>query len=245
VGSYLDPSLTPQPIGAISGGDLGAPALGPMSDWCATIVTPSKTFALPTSRVAFVTTTNERLRAAMGHYRTVHSFGRVPQAGELTGAAAMALTPQTWVDEWNDRCRAKLAWLTHEVARINRKLGFEAYRVDVPEGGWYACLRVSQQLFPPGAVATSFEAFAVLLAMGIGLLPGELFGYGLAGHTAGMFTLRGNIGVSDGDLTQLVSWLREAALLLVGDDGPRITQHALTSARKVVDIDTIMQQRRY
>lgn len=245
VGSYLAPGLTPQPISAITGDDLGDPALGRMSDWCATIVTPSKTFALPTSRVAFVTTTNPRLRAAMAHYRTVHSFGRVPQAGELTGVAAMALTPQAWIDEWNDRCRVKLAWLTHEVARVNRKVGFEAYRVDMPEGGWYACLRVSERLFPPGSVTSSFEAFAVLLTMGIGLLPGELFGYGLAGQAGGMFTLRGNIGVSDDELNRLVSWLRHAALLLVGGDGPRIVQHALTSARKVADIDAIMQHRRY
>lgn len=64
-----------------------------MSDHTVTITTPSKTVALPTSRVAFVTTTHIAMGSALDHYRTVFSFGRVPQAGELSGVAALCLTP--------------------------------------------------------------------------------------------------------------------------------------------------------
>lgn len=80
-GSYLSADLTPQPIGAL-------PAMG---EWTVTVVTPSKTVALPTARVAFATTTSPMMRAALAHYRTVFSFGRVSQYGELSGVAALCL----------------------------------------------------------------------------------------------------------------------------------------------------------
>ncbi len=60
-GSYLAENVEPTPIGA-------APGIAP---WCVSVITPSKTFALPTGRVAFATTANLKLRRALGHYRTV------------------------------------------------------------------------------------------------------------------------------------------------------------------------------
>lgn len=47
--------------------------------------------------------------AALAHYRTVFSFGRVPQAGELSGVAALCLTPQSWIANWNTEHRRRLA----------------------------------------------------------------------------------------------------------------------------------------
>jgi aspartate/methionine/tyrosine aminotransferase len=77
VGSYLTPEATGVPIAAIAGTDLGDPMLGRMSDWTLTVATASKTFALPTARVAFATTTSPALSSAVAHYRTVLSQGRV------------------------------------------------------------------------------------------------------------------------------------------------------------------------
>ena len=63
----------------MSGADVGDPALGRMSDWTLSVITASKTFALPTARVAFATSTNPALLSAVGHYRTILSQGRVPR----------------------------------------------------------------------------------------------------------------------------------------------------------------------
>ncbi|MGI8310360.1 hypothetical protein [Saccharopolyspora hattusasensis] len=57
--------------------------------------------ALPTSRIAFAHTNNKALRSALAHYRTMLSYGRVPQGDELTAAAAICLTPQHWIDRWD------------------------------------------------------------------------------------------------------------------------------------------------
>jgi hypothetical protein len=103
----------------------------------------SKTFALPTSRVAFATSTNAALLNAVGHYRTVLSQGRVPQVTELTAAAAICLTPQNWIDTWNARYRTNLAELTTHIDGVNAIAGFDALHIDSPSGGWYLPLRVS------------------------------------------------------------------------------------------------------
>src|ERR1022692_4667030 len=88
-GSYLTPGRTGTPIASLTGADLDQPQLGPMSSWSLSVATASKTFALPTARVAFAATTSPRLRRAVAHYRTVFSQGRVPQVTELMAAAAI------------------------------------------------------------------------------------------------------------------------------------------------------------
>jgi aspartate/methionine/tyrosine aminotransferase len=240
-GSYLDAGLTPQPIGALPG----------MSDWTVTITTPSKTMALPTARVAYATTTNPVMRAALAHYRTVFSFGRVPQTGELSGVAALCLTPQTWIDGWNAGYRARLAVLAVGIDAINREAGCEVYQLQHPQGGWYFALRVARHLF--GADVTSgVHAAAVLLNYGqyrndtgVAMLPGELFGYGLDGPQRWL-TLRGSLAVDPGDLLgATVARLREVALHLRGPHGPGIVHHALNCARAVADLDKILTHRRY
>jgi bifunctional pyridoxal-dependent enzyme with beta-cystathionase and maltose regulon repressor activities len=164
VGSYLNPHTQGLPIAAVTGADLDAPELGRMSDWTLTVVTPSKTFALPTARVAFAITTNPTLRAAVAHYRTVLSQGRVPQAGELTAAAAICLTPQAWIDGWNTHYRQTLQRLTGHIAAINARIGFPAIRIDPIEGGWYLPLRIAPGLLPDAA--SSVDAFTILLHYG-------------------------------------------------------------------------------
>ena len=101
-GSYLAPDCRGCSIASVTAADVGGePSWGRMSDWTLAVVTASKTFALPTARVAFAMTTNPRLRRAVAHYRTVFSYGRVPQATELMAAAAICWTPQAWIDQWN------------------------------------------------------------------------------------------------------------------------------------------------
>lgn len=239
-GSYLTAGVTGQSIGALRG----------MGKCTVTVVTPSKTVALPTARVAFATTTNAGMRAALAHYRTVFSFGRVPQTGELPGVAALCLTPQSWIEDWNTEYRRRLAVLTAGLDRINTELGAEVYQIGHPEGGWYFALRIARDLFP-ATVTSGVHAGVVLLNYGQGrresgaaMLPGELFGYGLDGP-ARWLTLRGTLAVTPDDLLATVQRLREVALLLRGPAGPSIVGHALSRARAVADLDRVVAQRRY
>jgi aspartate/methionine/tyrosine aminotransferase len=239
-GSYLGADLTPQPIGAL-------PAMG---EWTVTVVTPSKTVALPTARVAFATTTSPMMRAALAHYRTVFSFGRVPQYEELSGVAALCLTPQSWIEDWNTEYRRRLAALAAGVEGINAELGAEVYQIQHPEGGWYFALRVARDLFPR-EVTSGVHAAAVLLNYGqdrrdtgIAMLPGELFGYDLDGPQRWL-TLRGSLAVNPTDLQACVRRLRALTVALRGPGGPAAVDHALTTARAVADLDRIVTQRRY
>ncbi|MGH3944447.1 MAG: aminotransferase class I/II-fold pyridoxal phosphate-dependent enzyme [Pseudonocardiaceae bacterium] len=249
-GSHLCTEVTPQPIAALAGADLGDDHLGVMSDHTVTITTPSKTVALPTSRVAFATTTRATMRAALAHYRTVFSFGRVPQTGELSGLAALCLTPQTWIDSWNAEYRRRLTVLNAALEAINQELRCEVYQAPRPEGGWYFALRVARHLFPADVVS-AVHACAVLLHYGQGrrdsgvaMLPGELFGHGL-GRPEQWLTLRGSLAVSCDDLQVCVERLREVALLLRGPHGPHAVRHALARARSIADLDQVLAQRRY
>ncbi|HET9118379.1 MAG TPA: hypothetical protein VFN75_09985 [Pseudonocardiaceae bacterium] len=157
--------------------------------------------ALPTARVAFATTTNRGMRAALAHYRTVFSFGRVPQFWELSGVAALCLTPQSWIDGWNTEYRRRLALLTAGLERINADFGGQVYQVDLPQAGWYFALRIARDLFP-ATVTSGVHAGVVLCNYGQGrresgmaMLPGELFGYGLHGPQRWL-TLRGTLAVT-------------------------------------------------
>lgn len=250
-GSYLEPGTRGLPIASVTGADLGNPGLGRMSDWTLTVLTPSKTFALPTARVAFATTTNPVLRAAVAHYRTVLSQGRAPQTSELTAAAAICLTPQAWIDGWNSTYRAALREVTGRIAAINARLGFQALTVEDPQGGWYFPLRVSPRLIP--AASSSVDAFAVLLhyggadpSSGIALLPGELFGHRVCeGDHGGAFMLRGTLAAGEADLRRFTTRLGQAAQVLAGPQGSEVVQAALRRARTVADIDTILENRSY
>jgi aspartate/methionine/tyrosine aminotransferase len=245
--SYLDPHRPGLPIAAVTGRDLGETALGRMSEWTLSVATPSKTFALPTTRVAFATTTSPTLAAAIGHYRTVLSQGRTPQASELTAAAAMCLTPQHWIDGWNTVYRSALADLSRHLHQINSRLGYQAVRADPIEGGWYLPLRISPTLIP--GAADSVDAFAALLCYGgadpdsgIALLPGELFGH--RDYTGG-FLLRGTVAAGDRELQRFVSRLTQAATVLAGPAGPETVGRALRQARTVADLDAILVNTRY
>jgi aspartate/methionine/tyrosine aminotransferase len=250
-GSYLRPDLNPQPIGALIGSDLGAPLPGAMDRCTVTVMTPSKTVALATSRVAFVTTACPRMRAALVHYRTVFSYGRVPQSGELSGVAALCLTPQSWIEGWNAEYRRRLDTFTAGLHGINVELGCEIYRLTAPEGGWYFALRIARHLFGAG-VTSGMHAAAVLLNYGrlrrdagLAMLPGELFGYDLGRTVPEWLTLRGSLAVGSDDLLLCLRRLREIALLLRGPHGPSTVGHALALARTIADLDRILTQRRY
>ena len=249
-GSYLSADLSPQSIAALVGADLGAPDLGVMSDCTVTITTPSKTVALPTVRVAFVTTTSAVMRSALTHYRTVFSFGRVPQIGELSGVAALCLTPQTWIDGWNAEYRRRFGVLTAALDGINEEVGCEVYQAGRPEGGWYFTLRVARRLFPAD-VTSGVHASAVFLnygqdrtESGVAMLPGELFGHGL-GIPEQWLILRSSLAVDCHDLRTCVERLGEVAHLMRGPYRFGAVQHALTSAHAIVDLDRILAQRRY
>jgi aspartate/methionine/tyrosine aminotransferase len=246
-GSYLSPDCEGVPIAVMSGADVGDPALGRMSDWTLSVITASKTFALPTARVAFATSTNPALLSAVGQYRTVLSQGRVPQVTELTAAAALSFTPQSWIDAWNSRYRAALADLTARISAINAEAGLVAYQVGAPEGGWYLPLRVAPSLMP--GAASSVDAFAVLLHYGaearntgIAMLPGGLFGYRNDGDG---FVLRGTLAVPADDLCRFTGRLRDAVVRLTGPGGPELVAQAMKRARGVADVDAILASCRY
>jgi aspartate/methionine/tyrosine aminotransferase len=246
-GSYLAPGCTGTPIASVTGDDLGEPQLGPMSYWSLTVATASKTFALPTARVAFTATTNRWLRRAVAHYRTVFSQGRVPQVTELMAIAAMCLTPQAWIDGWNAEYRARLTSLTSRIEAINTDVGFPAIRADPPQGGWYVPLRIASRLIP--GAASSVDAFTALMHYGearrntgVALLPGDLFG--CRDHGKG-FLLRATLAPAEPELREFTSRLREAAGVLTGPDGQRVVKQALRRARAVADVDAILSRCRY
>ena len=246
-GSYLTPGRQGLPIAAVTGTDLGNPALGRMSDWTLSVVTASKTFALPTARVAFATSTSPALLNAVSHYRTVLSQGRVPQVTELTAAAAICLTPQDWIDTWNARYRTNLAELTTLIEAVNATAGFAALHIDAPGGGWYLPLRISPALIP--GATSSVDAFAALLHYGganhdsgIALLPGELFGY--RAHGDG-FLLRGTLASGEHELRRFATRLHAAVACLTGPEGPAVAERAIKRARAVADVDTILARCRY
>jgi aspartate/methionine/tyrosine aminotransferase len=246
-GSYLSPDCTGCSIASVTGADVGEPSWGRMSDWTLAVVTASKTFALPTARVAFAVTTSPRLQRAVAHYRTVFSHGRVPQATELLAAAAICWTPRSWIDQWNGTYRQRLAEFQARLAAVNASVGFEAFSIENPQGGWYVPMRVSQRLMP--GVLNGVDAFAVLLHYGgaerdsgVGLLPGELFGYRT--RETG-FLLRATVAVSEPELRIFTDRLGDAARLLTGSGGSRIIESALARARRVADVDAILRACRY
>jgi aspartate/methionine/tyrosine aminotransferase len=246
-GSYLAPGRAGTPIASLTGADLDEPRLGRMGEWSLSVTTASKTFALPTARVAFAATMSPRLRRAVAHYRTVFSQGRVPQVTELMAAAAICLTPQAWIDRWNAEYRTRLADLMGRIEAINADVGRAVIEVDPPQGGWYVPLHISKRLIP--GAASSVDAFAVLMHYGesrpdtgIALLPGELFGYR---HYDRGFMLRATLAAHEQDLGTFTSRLRDAITVLTGPDGHRIAGQALRRARTVADVDTILGRCRY
>lgn len=245
--SWLDPHRPGLPIGAVTGADLGEPALGSMSDWTLSVVTPSKTFALATARVAFATTTSPPLAAAIAHYRTVLSQGRVPQASELTAAAAICLTPTGWIEDWNAAYQSALSAVSADLRQINARLGYRAVWADPIEGGWYLPLRISPALLP--GAASSVDAFAALLHYGgadphtgIAVLPGEPFGHR---DYTGAFLLRGTLAAGDWELRRFCSRLGRATAVWSGPGGPEAIGSALRRARSVADLDAILAHTRY
>lgn len=247
VGSYLPSGCAVGSIAAVTGADVGEPSWGRMSDWTLAVVTASKTFAMPTARVAFAVTTSPRLRHALVHYKTVFSYGRVPQATEFMAAAAICWTPQPWIDRWNAAYRSRFAELQARLAAINRDIGFMAFSIQIPQGGWYVPLWVSSRLIP--GASSSVDAFAVLLHYGgtewdsgIGLLPGELFGH--TPRETG-FLLRATVAVSDDELRRFADRLADAARRLTESGGPRVIEAALRRVRAVADVDAILGACRY
>lgn len=253
IGSYLQSNLRPRSIGSISGKEIGDDSLGHMHNWTLSIVTPSKTFALPSSRISFSVTGNHDLRMALIHYRTLFSYGRIPQIDELTAAAALALTPDDWVKTWNAQYQKKMIYLRQQIEILNREIGFEAFQIDYPEGGWYLLLRISAKLFG-NRLQSSFDAFALLLNYGenkldsgIAMLPGELFGYRIeAGQKLEEAVLRGTLSISDDELDEFVTRLRDLALLLLDPaKGTKIMNTCHDAARKLADIDEILTNQTY
>lgn len=239
-GSYLDPRILAQPIGAVPG----------MSDWTISVVSPSKTFALPTSRIAFATTTHRGLTAALRHHQIVFSHGRAPQATELTAAAALALTPTAWIHAWNERYRDRFTTLATSIEQINTDASETIIELTPPQGGWYLELRLARTLFP-NPITSNLDAFAILLHYGgtrtdtgIGLLPGELFGQRLT-PTHRHVTLRATLAATNPDLAAFTTRLQDAITILRGPDGPALAHQALRRARAVADIDTILTHTHY
>lgn len=239
VGSYLHDGIDAMPIGAAPG----------MALWCVSVVTPSKTFTLPTGRVAFATTRSPVIRAALAHYRTVFSHGRVPQSNELVSAAAICLTPASWVTRWNIWNREQVRFFASEITSLNTTLGRELFSTDLPQGGWYVPVRIARDLFGD-RVRNSVEALAVLLyyggdnhQSGLAVLPGELFGHG---SDDAWFTLRTNLAVDTGTIVRTALRFHDVATALLGNRRDQVVDYALRRAYRVVpDLDQILANRRY
>lgn len=246
--SVLDPALDPMPIGAVSS----------LADWTVSVTSPSKSFALPTCRVAFAATRSPRLRAELRHYRSVFSHGRAPQSTELTAAAAFALTPVTWTDHWNQRYRDRVTRLRGHLDHVNHDLAANrphtaalAPVVDMcsPQGGWYVPLTIARAALPI-PVASSVEVFAMLLHYsddadtGLGTLPAELFGFRLTAESPRAL-LRTTVAVPEPNIDSFAHRLRDAMFALTGPDGVAIARRAVHRARRIADIDNILSHVHY
>jgi aspartate/methionine/tyrosine aminotransferase len=252
IGSYLQKDLMPQPVGAINGKDFGKPQLGSMLDWSLSIITSSKTFALPTSRISFAVTKNKKLRAALSHYRSVFSHSRVPQYNELTAVAAICLTPLTWIEQYNNMYRQRLERLAQNIEGINHEFQTHAFELQMPQGGWYAPLKIARE-FLPRSVNSNIAALSILLNYGVsqkqsglGMLSGELFGYLAHKHPDDMFTMRGSVAVSDTDLAEFTARLRAVALAMTGPQRDMIAHYCRKRLYAVApDIDQILNNLTY
>jgi hypothetical protein len=79
-------------------------------------------------------------------------------------------------------------------------------------------------------------------ASGIALLPGELFGH--RDHQGG-YLLRGTLAAGEKELRRFVTRLGQAVSALSGPAGPALISRALQRARRVADIDAIVDNCRY
>lgn len=223
-GSELTDAVDICPIGSIK----------EVADVTVSIVSPSKTYACPTSRVAFAATRNARLAAQLDVWRTGYAYGRVPQVCEVTAAAALAFTPQAWISSWNQLYQQRFRTLLQGLDEINRDCGSELFHATAPHAGWYVLLEVSPNLCPG---LTGIETWAVLLdAAGLGVLPGELFGYPTRGTR---YRMRLSLATSPGDLAEAITRLRRLVETLRGQDAAAVTTGALQRARAVADLRQI------
>ncbi|WP_173139064.1 hypothetical protein [Kibdelosporangium persicum] len=173
-----------QPIGAVTGADIGEPTWGRMSDWTLSVISPH--LALPTSPIAFAITHNKWLRQSMECWNNSLGYASTCALDELIAAAAFCLVPKHWFDEINDHTADNLHKLRAAVLDFNTaEFGFDGLAVsDQAAGGWHTALYFSPRLFPH-PVEQSFDAFRTLLnyhcpvsgSKRVALLPGEVLSW--------------------------------------------------------------------
>lgn len=236
MGSHLKKDAAPVSISSIAGKDIGNPDLGRMFDWSVSIVTSSKTFALPTSRISFAASGNAELRYKILHYRSILSQGRVPQINELFSLAAMSFTPLSWIESWNKRTRSNLNMLKRGINLINLKYETEVYAFEMPDGGWYLPLRISRK-FMGDRIASSVELSYLLACYsdaynsGIAALPGEMFGY-TNQNTNDWYALRLNIADNESFVMEIINRLDDFARSMSSKDTESSTSSKIKQLHK-------------
>lgn len=250
VDSCINKHVTPTSIASVAGSDIGDGALGHMYDWSVSIVTSSKTFALPTTRISHATTGNNELREGMMYYRSALSQGRVPQIEELFSLAAICFTPTEWINGWNNLAEQNLKYLKKEMSILNKQIGFVAYDFEMPDGGWYLPLRISRKLLP-ALVSSSTELAYLLCAYsqekesGIAALPGELFGYRMSDSNE-WFSLRLNIANDQNFLDELISRLQDFAAFTKSDAAASTVQSKLDYLHsKIPGLKTTLKKQQF
>ncbi len=218
------------------------------SDYSVIATSPSKTYALPTSRVCFIATTNTELYSAMEHYQILMSFGRVSQIDELCALVAMLCTPSEWVTRNNKIYESNLKYLQNAVADINTQYGHGKSLITLirPEGGWYFIMKISKQC-TDWEVGHSIEFLNVLLTYsgkarsGIACLPGELFGYTAADE----YIYRCTLAVSKPTMDEFIARLTEIMKLLSSSKRQKILDNCSRGLNEIVNVEKLMENTRY
>jgi hypothetical protein len=137
-----------QPIGTVSGTELGDSTLGHMSDWTLTALA-SGSGGSSTADVAFTFTGNPELRAALAVKATEQI--QCPLTAEL-------LTVSRWASHDRDRVTQNLKLLRQAATRTNNKLGFDAINVSRrTAAGHHTAIQLHHRVFPIPSDKAIFE----------------------------------------------------------------------------------------
>jgi hypothetical protein len=213
-----------QPIGAVTGEDLGDATLGRMQDWTLTAVTPGPIFGLQDSDICFAVTQSQKLREALGDEFQAHRFTLTPPAAALVAAAALCLTPHEWIEQGNAHAVQNLDSLRHATAAINNKHGFQAVTVDKRTvGGRHTAIRLHPRLFPMpedgviSDVSKPPKDSSHWAALKSAQTLGDLFKWhysDLDFHSYRPLTLRVNLAVTSEEFAKHIERLAQCAITL-------------------------------
>lgn len=126
-----------------------AGAYPPIHKHCVSITAPSKTFGFATSRIGIATTGNDKILAGMKQLINMQGLYHTSPVQRLTTAAAFSLIEQKWIDKNNQYYHENVENAQKYIQEINRAHGKELITFQVPQGGWYAVLKINKDALSP------------------------------------------------------------------------------------------------